>query len=41
MFTPANVDDKFPLKQKKFHDKLFGKIFGDGIHLITKVPKNM
>ncbi len=56
MFTPANVDDRFPLKQKKFHDKLFGKIFGDkgyigkdlferlfvdGIHLITKVRKNM
>jgi hypothetical protein len=56
MFTPANVNDRFPLKQKKFHDKLFGKIFGDkgyigedlfeklfvdGIHLITRVRKNM
>ena len=56
IFTPANVDDRFPPKQKKFHDKIFGKIFGekdyiekcqfdrlfvDGIHLITKVCKNM
>lgn len=56
MLTPASVDDRFPLKQKKFHNKLFGKIFGDkgyigkdlferlfvdGIHLITKVRKNM
>jgi len=56
MFTPANVDDRFPLKEKKFHDKIFGRIFGDkgyigkdlfdklfvdGIHLITKVRKNM
>ena len=27
MFTPANVAERFPLKQKKFHDKLFGKTF--------------
>ncbi len=52
MFTPGNVDDRFPLKQKKFHDKLFGnkgyigkdlfeRLFVDGIHIITKVRKNM
>ena len=52
MFTQANVDDRLPLKQKKFHDKIFGdkgyigkdlfdKLFIDGIHLITKVRKNM
>ena len=52
MFTPANVDDRHPLKQKKFRDKLFGEIFGDkgyigkdlfvdGIHPVTKVRKNM
>ena len=29
MLTPANVDDREPLKIKKFHDKIFGKLFGD------------
>lgn len=56
LFTQANVDDRYPLKNKNFHDKIFGKIFGDkgyigkdlfeelfidGIHLVTKVRKNM
>ena len=56
LITKANVDDRYPLKNKNFHDKLFGKIYGDkgylgkdlfdkmfvdGIHLITKVRKNM
>ena len=56
MLTPGNVDDRFPLKQQKFIDQLFGKIYGDkgyigkdlfdklfidGIHLVTKVRKNM
>lgn len=56
LFTQANVDDRFPLKNKNFHDKIFGKIFGDkgyigkdlfeelfidGIHLVTKIRKNM
>jgi len=56
LLTPGNVDDRFPLKQQKFIDKIFGKIYGDkgyigkdlfdklfvnGIHLITKVRKNM
>lgn len=56
LFTPANVDDRKPLKDKCFHDKIFGKLvadkgyiskdlfenlFVDGIHLITKVRKNM
>lgn len=56
MLTPGNVDDRFPLKQQKFVDEIFGKIYGDkgyigkdlfdklfidGIHLITKVRKNM
>jgi len=56
MLTPGNVDDRFPLKQQKFIDEIFGKIYGDkgyiskdlfdklfvdGIHLITKVRKNM
>ena len=56
VLTKANTDDRQPLKDKKFHDKVFGKIYGDkgylgkdlfdklfidGIHLITKVRKNM
>lgn len=56
LFTQANVDDRDPLKNKNFHDKIFGKLIGDkgyicknlfeelfidGIHLITKIRKNM
>lgn len=56
LFTQANVDDRAPLKDKNFHDKIFGKLvadkgyisktlfdelFIDGIHLITKIRKNM
>ncbi len=56
LLTKANVDDRYPLKNKKFHDKIFGKIYGDkgylgkdlfdklfvdGIHLVTKLRKNM
>lgn len=56
LITKANVDDRNPLKDKKFHDKIFGKVYGDkgylgkdlfdklfvdGIHLVTKVRKNM
>ena len=56
LITSANVDDRQPLKDKTFHKKVFGKIFGDkgylgkdlfdrlfvdGIHLVTKVRKNM
>ena len=56
MLTQGNVDDREPLKNKSFHDKIFGKLFGDkgyisktlfeqlfinGIHLITKIRKNM
>jgi hypothetical protein len=29
LFTQANVDDREPLKNKNFHDKIFGKLFGD------------
>ena len=50
------MDDRAPLKDKNFHDKIFGKLiadkgyisktlfdqlFIDGIHLITKIRKNM
>ncbi|TLX75629.1 IS982 family transposase [Labilibacter sediminis] len=56
LFTHGNVDDRTPLKDKNFHDKIFGKLiadkgyisktlfdnlFIDGIHLITKIKKNM
>ena len=56
LFTQGNTDDRRPLKNKNFHKKLFGKLFGDrgyisqtlfeemfidGIHLVTKVRKNM
>ena len=56
MLTQGNVDDRDPLKNKSFHKKIFGKLFGDkgyissnlfeklfidGIHLVTKLKKNM
>ena len=56
LITKANVDNRQPLKDKTFHEKVFGKIYGDkgylgkdlfdklfvdGIHLVTKVRKNM
>jgi hypothetical protein len=56
MFTQANVDDREPLKNKNFHKRIFGKLFGDkgyigkdlfeqlfidGVHLVTKIKKNM
>jgi len=56
LFTQANTDDRDPLRNKNFHAKIFGKLFGDrgyigqtlfeelfidGIHLVTKIRKNM
>jgi hypothetical protein len=56
LFTQAHVDDREPLKNKRFHQNVFGKgfagkgyisqdlfekLFVDGIHLITKIKKNM
>ena len=29
VITQANVDDREPLKDRRFHEKLFGKLFGD------------
>lgn len=29
LITQANVDDRCPLKDRKFHEKLFGKLFAD------------
>ncbi len=54
--TPGNVDDRKPLTNKSFINKLWGKLFGDkgsiskalfgelfgkGIHLVTKLKRNM
>ena len=54
--TPGNVDDRSPLKDSDFTDKLFGKLFADrgyisqdlferlfvdGIHLVTRLKRNM
>lgn len=54
--TRGNVDDRTPLKDKRFTHKLFGKLFADrgyisqdlfemlfvdGLHLVTKIKKNM
>lgn len=56
LITQGNVDDRQPLKDKSFHNRVFGKIFADrgyigkelfeqlfvdGIHLVTKIRKNM
>ena len=56
LITQANIDDREPLKNRRFHDKIFGKLFGDrgyisqdlfeqlfidGIHLVTRIKKNM
>ena len=56
MLTQGNVDDREPLKDNKFHKRVFGKLIGDkgyicknlfemlfidGVHLITKLRKNM
>ena len=56
LITKGNVDDRQPLKDKTFHNRVFGKIFADrgyigkelfeqlfvdGIHLVTKIRKNM
>jgi hypothetical protein len=56
MLTQGNVDDREPIKNRSFHDKIFGKLIGDkgyisqslfeqlfinGIHLMTKLRKNM
>jgi hypothetical protein len=56
LFSQGNIDDRYPLKNKTFHNNIFGKLFRDkgyiskdlfenlfidGIHLITKIKKNM
>ena len=56
VISQANTDDRQPLKDKRFHKRVFSKLFGDkgyisndlfeklfidGIHLITRIKKNM
>ena len=56
LVTKGNEDDRQPLRDRAFHEKVFGKIFADrgyigkdlfeklfvdGIHLVTKIKKNM
>lgn len=56
LITQGNVDDRQPLRDRTFHNRVFGKIFADrgyigkelfeqlfvdGIHLVTKIRKNM
>jgi hypothetical protein len=52
LLTQGNVDDREPLKDMNFHTKIFGNrrqriyrqrfiLFVDGVHLVTKLKKNM
>jgi hypothetical protein len=34
VITQANVDDSEPLKNQRFHEKIFGKLFGDNLEII-------
>jgi len=38
--TQGNVDDRNPRHIKKLTEKLFGKLFADGIQLFTRLEKN-
>ncbi len=40
LLTLGNVDDRKPLKNRKFTDRLFGMLFVNDIHLVTKNMKN-
>lgn len=40
MFTPANLSDRFLLKEKKFHDKLFGGFSDIKLILVRAYLKN-
>ncbi len=33
MITTANVNDRQPLKDKTFHEKIFGKIFENKVYI--------
>jgi hypothetical protein len=41
MLTPANTDDRSPLTNKKFHDKIFGKLFGDKGYISHDLFENL
>jgi hypothetical protein len=41
LFTQGNVDDREPLNDKNFHDKIFGKIFGDKGYISKTMLENL
>jgi len=41
LFTQGNVDDREPLKDKNFHDKIFGKLFGDKGYISKSLFENL
>jgi hypothetical protein len=41
LFTQGNVDDREPLKDKNFHDKIFGKLFGDKGYISKSLFDNL
>lgn len=41
MLTPGNTDDRAPLKDKAFHDKVFGKLFGDKGYISKDLFENL
>jgi hypothetical protein len=40
LIAKANVDDREPLKGKRFHDRLFGKLFADRGYLSQDLFEN-
>ncbi len=41
LFTQGNVDDREPLNDKNFHDKIFGKLFGDKGYISKIMLENL
>lgn len=41
IFTQANVDDRFPLKNKSFIQKIFGKIYADKGYIGKELMENL
>lgn len=39
MITPGNVDDREPLKNQKFVDKIMGKLFGDKGYISSELTQ--
>jgi hypothetical protein len=41
LFTQGNVDDREPLKNRNFHDKIFGKLLGDRGYISKNLFENL